>query len=262
MAAAAAHGRDLADQFEIPVDVVGEETDLAVSIAPADVDVGRRACGGQESRYLVMVCGAPFETFYLCHDDFSFIFAAVGCRGGLLSMEECLQGLAVRRSQSVLAADGQGNVRPCRSVDPEGFHPSRLRIPGEGENQLFVILFLCLRGAPLALRDNRHSILDTGGRGRIIDGEQAATFRDGFSCSRVGDEEVVARRRRSGNLERSGSASAEKACFGLGDRAVRGDELEVGNGAEIALTALSVHTEQREIYPVSGYIGTAIRCDV
>ena len=66
-------------------------------------------------------------------------------------------------------------------------------------------------------------------------------------------------RRRRGNQEGTGSTTLEKARFCLGYRAVRGKELEVGYGAEIALAAFSVDTEQGEVDAVSGNVGPAVR---
>ena len=208
-------------QIYIRKDVVGEETNLSVGVAPSYIDVGGTSRGGQEGGHPVVLLldGAALETFYLGDDDFSLIFAAVGRRRGLFSMEEGLQGLAVGGGQAVVPADGQGDVGPGGGVDGQFRPAAGPGVAREGNDEIPVIAFSRFRGAPLALGDDGHAVLDAGGGGGVVDGETAAAFRNGLSAGRVGDEEVVPGRCRRGNQEGTGSASAEQPGLRLGDRA-------------------------------------------
>ena len=104
-----------------------------------------------------------------------------------------------------------------------------------------------------------HAVRNTYGGGGVENGQDAGTGHPGRSLligidGRIGDEPVGAGGRGDGNPERSGAPAFQKAYFGRTGRSAVRNEFQVGNGAFVRKTAVSVQAGQGAPDGVSGDI--------
>ena len=261
----------LAHDFPVSVDIGRVKADAVAAVAPTHVDVRGGTCGGEGGVgdvVLVLQDGSRDAG----GDDLAVILRRnrlLQGHGPRNRAQEAARGVLLhRREKVVVMEDGQthGGRRACvvqvedggctlLDADPRGQFQRSFRC-GRSCRQGLIGLFV----------QDLHTVGNPRFRGAVEDGQEAGASLPGGSflgCidRRVGDEAVGAGGGGDGNPERSGTPALQQAYLGRTDRSVGRDEFQVGDGAFVRKTAVSVHVRQGAPDGVPGQIHVAVGGD-